>query len=482
MKVNDYFKQLQQQSLSDERKSLIFSRVQRRKINKFLWMKHLFSYKRVFYTLIVIGGIVFVFWNNFFSNTLIDNNIFRIDSLEQNQVMAWSIAEIISFEWEYQIKKGTQIITSKYIQEDNLIILKEKSEMVFKLDDETQGKIIGPAEFIISKDQQANKYKITLLEGSFLRIYNEKTKSALEVVTNDLTLQQDKEEKVDIQIVKKEKEILVNNQGGNLKIIKENKNNQDQEEKKSELIIEKNRTVNIKDNDITLLENDEEIIQYIKENNLSKTFLIEKDISKKDFVQTGEDVNPDHFKEILNEFSWMINPGISGENDTTTMLEVEEDSKKLPTESQNNILVTTFDDFFFNLEMEEIEENISQGDFDRLERNENALVKEINSLIQEFSLSVNLVRSFEDISNVVDQLKEQLEKQYYISPSLLENLSVLKGKTKKFVEDVEKLQKRNKNLKETQSWEHWSADDFDDWDEIVEEIWDLATLDIDSIL
>jgi hypothetical protein len=175
--------------------------------------------------------------------------------------------------------------------------------MVFKLDDETQGKIIGPAEFIISKDQQANKYKITLLEGSFLRIYNEKTKSALEVVTNDLTLQQDKEEKVDIQIVKKEKEILVNNQGGNLKIIKENKNNQDQEEKKSELIIEKNRTVNIKDNDITLLENDEEIIQYIKENNLSKTFLIEKDISKKDFVQTGEDVNPDHFKEILNEFS-----------------------------------------------------------------------------------------------------------------------------------------------------------------------------------
>jgi hypothetical protein len=61
MKVNDYFKQLQQQSLSDERKSLIFSRVQRRKINKFLWMKHLFSYKRVFYTLIVIGGIVFVF-------------------------------------------------------------------------------------------------------------------------------------------------------------------------------------------------------------------------------------------------------------------------------------------------------------------------------------------------------------------------------------------------------------------------------------
>jgi hypothetical protein len=147
----------------------------------------------------------------------------------------------------------------------------------------------------------------------------------------------------------------------------------------------------------------------------------------------------------------MINPGISGENDTTTMLEVEEDSKKLPTESQNNILVTTFDDFFFNLEMEEIEENISQGDFDRLERNENALVKEINSLIQEFSLSVNLVRSFEDISNVVDQLKEQLEKQYYISPSLLENLSVLKGKTKKFVEDVEKLQKRNKNLKETQS-------------------------------
>ncbi|MBQ7073944.1 hypothetical protein IJM86_02585 [bacterium] len=134
-----------------------------------------------------------------------------------------------------------------------------------------------------------------------MRIYNEKIKNTLEVVTNDLTLQQDKEKKVDIQIIKKEKEILVNNQGENLKIIKENKKYQ--EAKREELIIENNKTVNIKDNDITLLDNDEEIVQYIKDHNLSKTFVIEKKILDSDIIETGSDVNPEYFQDILNEFS-----------------------------------------------------------------------------------------------------------------------------------------------------------------------------------
>lgn len=480
MKLKDYLKQLQQDTLWDERKSLIFSRIQKHKTRKLLWVKHFLSYKKVFYSLIVVGVTVLVFGEDFFTNTLIDNNIFRVDSLEQNQVMAWNIAEIISFEWEYQIKKGTQIITSKYIQEDNLIILKEKSEMIFKLDDETQGKIIWPAEFIISKDQYANKYKITLLEGSFLRIYNEKIKNTLEVVTNDLTLQQDKEKKVDIQIIKKEKEILVNNQGENLKIIKENKKYQ--EAKREELIIENNKTVNIKDNDITLLDNDEEIVQYIKDHNLSKTFVIEKKILDSDIIETGSDVNPEYFQDILNEFSWMINPIISWQNETLMGLDIEDQGKKLPTESQNNVLITTFDDFFFNLEMEEIEENISQWRIDKLERNELSLVKEINSIIQEFSLSINSVSSFEDIVNILDPLKEQLEEQYYISPSLLKNIFILKERVIIFIDSIKELKTKHKNLEEIQEMEHWSTDIVTDSDETIEENLSLATLNVDNII
>jgi len=173
-------------------------------------VSHLFSYKHLFYTLATVAIVGIIFGEDVINHTIIDNNIFRIDSLN-NALMAGKVAEIIDFEGEYQIQKGNQIITSKYIQEDNLIILKENSSVVFKLNDETQGKIIGPAEFIISKEQQ--KYRINLLEGKFLTIYNEKTQSPLEVVTDDFIVQQEKEEKVDIQIIKKENEVFVNNKG-----------------------------------------------------------------------------------------------------------------------------------------------------------------------------------------------------------------------------------------------------------------------------
>ncbi|MBQ7073945.1 hypothetical protein IJM86_02590 [bacterium] len=67
---------------------MIFSRIQKHKTRKLLWVKHFLSYKKVFYSLIVVGVTVLVFGEDFFTNTLIDNNIFRVDSLEQNQVMA----------------------------------------------------------------------------------------------------------------------------------------------------------------------------------------------------------------------------------------------------------------------------------------------------------------------------------------------------------------------------------------------------------
>jgi hypothetical protein len=57
---------------------------------------------------------------------------------------------------------------------------------------------------------------------------------------------------------------------------------EDKKSSQKEIIIEKEKTINIKENDITLLDNDEEIIQYIKENNLTHTFMIEKTLPSKE--------------------------------------------------------------------------------------------------------------------------------------------------------------------------------------------------------
>jgi len=392
-------------------------------------VSHLFSYKHLFYTLATVAIAGIIFGEDVINHTVIDNNIFRIDSLN-NALMAGKVAEIIDFEGEYQIQKGNQIITSKYIQEDNLIILKENSSVVFKLNDETQGKIIGPAEFIISKEQQ--KYRINLLEGKFLTIYNEKTQSPLEVVTDDFIVQQEKEEKVDIQIIKKENEVFVNNKGWNIKLIKE-----DKKSSQKEIIIEKEKTINIKENDITLLDNDEEIIQYIKENNLTHTFMIEKTLpskeEKSDWNNNTGNVTDD-FQQILNELSGMRNPLISWNGETVDFQIDIKETKKLPNEAQDHLLVTTFDEFFFSQEMEDIEQNFANEKWDKVERNQQMLAKEINKIISDFWLSLPYVQSFEDIANLGSSLKIALEEKYYISPSLWENMLVLIDKTRGFAE------------------------------------------------
>ncbi|MCR5412117.1 MAG: hypothetical protein K6E76_03905 [Patescibacteria group bacterium] len=88
MKLDDYFKQLKETTLSSERKDALFSRIQEKKFQKLLIMNHFFSFKKIAYSVIIVFLTACIFGNDFLQRDTVENNIFKINSFNDSQVFA----------------------------------------------------------------------------------------------------------------------------------------------------------------------------------------------------------------------------------------------------------------------------------------------------------------------------------------------------------------------------------------------------------
>jgi len=70
-------------------------------------------------------------------------------------------------------------------------------------------------------------------------------------------------------------------------------------------------------------------------------------------------------------------------------------------------------------------------------------VREINDIITTFAFDLNPVSSLEEIIDHIDLLKIKLDERYYISPSYLNNLDLLKEKCKAFVARKNTIKEEN---------------------------------------
>ncbi|MDR0282248.1 MAG: hypothetical protein LBI53_02765 [Candidatus Peribacteria bacterium] len=82
--------------------------------------------------------------------------------------------------------------------------------MLFNLNDDSQAKITGPADFSIIRNEDQS-YKITLHEGSFFKIYNEISNQDIEIITDNVSLFSEKDQKLDFQFIKDGPTLIVKN-------------------------------------------------------------------------------------------------------------------------------------------------------------------------------------------------------------------------------------------------------------------------------
>lgn len=88
MRIEDYFKNLKKEELSSEKKDLLFTKIQEKKIQKLMTMKHFFSYKKLVYSLITIVIASMVFGQDFFHSQEIENKFFVTENVVNSQVFA----------------------------------------------------------------------------------------------------------------------------------------------------------------------------------------------------------------------------------------------------------------------------------------------------------------------------------------------------------------------------------------------------------
>gem|GEM_PF-1824197 len=81
------------------------------------------------------------------------------------------------------------------IRDGDIVTLKDKTEMVFHIDDQTKAKLVGPAQFVLNtKGGEEQSYTLQLLQGNFVEIESltEETTQAISIVSDDVIVQQEK--------------------------------------------------------------------------------------------------------------------------------------------------------------------------------------------------------------------------------------------------------------------------------------------------
>lgn len=440
MNLQEYFKHQQNISLSEEKKLELFQQIQQKRQQKILTEKRFtFSYKKISYSLLTCILIALTFGGiRIEKSWYIDNFFFSSDPKNLSTVFAGDIAEIIEFNGEYYIQKGEQTISSKYIANGDTIHLKERAEMLFTLDDGAKAKIVGPAVFSITKSQDS-WYKILLIQGNFFKIYNENPETDVEIITDDVSFFQDKTQLLDLQIAKEGQELIIKNNGGNIKISTKKDN------KIIETTIQK-EVISIKNNDINTLQDSKKFTEILTKNNVSETLsLSESQKPEQQPSQKNEHIPEQQVEELFPDISEIITTEFaSGNISTGTYEEISselgiQDSTKVPSKQQNEALNLTLNSFFLMNNLEKITKALRENNEAKFNEALTDLSTNITTLSKLFSLEIATPKTLSNIKESALQLKNTLTENYYIVPTQKDQLQIIANRCDYLSQDTEKI-------------------------------------------
>lgn len=433
-------------------KSQLFSRIQKEKL---IWTEvsvklpsriFFFASRKIVYASLAAVLVLVVFWW-----LLLDRNDikdFWLFSVQRNtnpsSVLADYVAEIIEFNWEYSLERNWVIISSlqdlKLVEDGDVISLSEWTDLVFTLIDGTQAKIVGPAEFSIVRDGE--KYKISLIDWKFFRIYCPECASDIEIETPDLLIHQDKDQELDIHIAKEEDgKMLVKNNGDEITLTTT------KSEWKKETKITSSELVSLASNsEIVDIFDDSDLMDlFLAKNNISATFTLSTEtvdwptIKPKPSNDTlametsmnnidnndikGEDIKVTPTQEEKDDpllewiievissdivVTWSIDGTISSE-----LWLLLEDEQQVPTADQMQALKTNVNSFFLM--------NLFEGIYnqDKSEQNIAKFAERMNAVASTFWYTNRASSDLLSIKNLTVSLKDNLQKDWYISPSYI---------------------------------------------------------------
>ena len=376
--------------------------------------------------------IVFVFFGSFFWDLpkVLEYRAFFVqkDPWGINTVSASHIAEILEFNGDYLIEKEGKTFQNSVLFDGDLITLKDNAKIIFNINDHLKTEVQGPARFTISQIAEG-KYRLYLMEGNFLRIEGQEDTDALQVETEEMTIETTKDEKVALELSKKNQKTELKNHGATL-LVKSKKSSLETAPTK----LESEKLLTMQDNDITKISDVEKLWEVLTtRKNLTHTTHLEhlqsKETPKKITVEEIASLTSGDTSFLASSSQTSLASG--QQEEIASAFAYQADQKKIPTEKQLSQITAALNAGFLFSDMQAIYQAKLDDDAEALANAYRNLGWRLKSLGDSVEVIIDINASSSRFIPQLEKIQSGFQ-NYHFPSSKIQQLDILKNWLKLF--------------------------------------------------
>lgn len=336
-------------------------------------------------------------------------------------VQAWYIAQIVHFDGSFIIEHDGKKLQTSVIRNGDMVTLRDGTEMVFHIDDQTKAQLIGPAQFVLNSngESQDQSYTLQLIQGNFVEIQSltEETTQDLAIITDDVVVQQEKWSIAShFQLSKQGDSKRIENKGAEIKVTR------NQEDNAIETKVAAKQTLALAVNDITLIDDETQIARVLVQKDITQTVAL-ADVQEN--IDTDQEIDIAALSAVFDaKEDTRISENVISAVDNMIASSMQE--KSVVTPEQNNQLRGNLYAWFLNENMQALFIAHVEGNAGLVERNIASLQSKIIPLYKAFWLAAPQVsNSFDGTLSLTKQLQANLDNQYYMPPRYIQNMQTI---------------------------------------------------------
>ncbi|RAL56767.1 hypothetical protein BSK20_00645 [SR1 bacterium human oral taxon HOT-345] len=429
MNLHNYFTQQSRQYLPDNRKLALYEKIcyQRSGFSPSLKRSKILTKKRVYAFLSFV--LFFACFGTFFweDTRLVDYRAFFTQKgfFGLGSVSAAQVAEILEINGEYIIEKEGKQFKNSVLFDGDVIILKENAKIIFNINEHIKAEILGPAKFIITYISEG-KYRLSLLEGNFLKLDGNRNVDALEVETEDMAISMTKDEEIALELTKVNNTTQVKNAGAPL-LIKNKKTKTEEAPTK----LETAKLLTVQDNDIAKITDIETLEEVLStKNNLTHTVTLAQNTTGQQLLSGGIP-SPEEPSILSGDTSFLASNHTevsSGNQESITSdLAYQSDEKSIPTETQLSQITAALNPNFILGDIQLLYTAKLGENSEAIQGAYRTLLWRLKSIGDAYSIQIKT--DTPTSSNFLSELKklQQGLNKYHLPPAKIQQLEVLKN-------------------------------------------------------
>ena len=429
MNLHNYFTQQSRQYLPDDRKLALYEKIcyQRSGFSPSLKRSKILTKKRVYAFLSFI--LFFACFGTFFweDTRLVD---YRAFFTQKGFFWLWSVsaaqvAEILEINGEYIIEKEGKQFKNSVLFDGDVIILKENAKIIFNINEHIKAEILWPAKFIITYISEG-KYRLSLLEGNFLKLDGNRNVDALEVETEDMAISMTKDEEIALELTKVNNTTQVKNAGAPL-LIKNKKTKSEEAPTK----LETAKLLTVQDNDIAKITDIETLEEVLStKSNLTHTVTLAQNTTGQQLLSGGIP-SPEEPSILSGDTSFLASNHTevsSGNQESITSdLAYQSDEKSIPTETQLSQITAALNPNFILWDIQLLYTAKLGENSEAIQGAYRTLLWRLKSIGDAYSIQIKT--DTPTSSNFLSELKklQQGLSKYHLPPAKIQQLEVLKN-------------------------------------------------------